>query len=97
MHEFGGTSSIDDSMIAGERQRDHSTHFWFSFDGNYAIRNFADGENRSLWRNDDGRKCVDVIHTKIADRECRAADVIWTKAAITGAVGKIAPLNGDSS
>ena len=94
VQEGRGARAVDDPVVARQRQRHHRPDAE-PVHGNHAIGDRPDRQNASLRRNDDRRERVDLVHPEVADREGRAGDVGRLQLARAGALGQVAPLNGD--
>jgi hypothetical protein len=92
-YEFGGTDSVDHTMIAGERQGHHRADPGLAVYGNDTICDRAYCENCGLRLNDDSCEGVDSEHAEVADGKRAAGKIVGPEFATASALGEIAPAN----
>ena len=97
VQKSGGLGSIHDAMVARKRDRHDGTYARQAAHSHHSIGDSSHGQNRGLWRRDDGAERVDSEHTQVADGKRPASDIGGPQASGFGALRKIFPLRSDLS
>src|SRR5581483_6542621 len=66
-------------MVARESQYHHRLNGWLTIDRHDSLCDATDRQDSGLRLIDDCVKCIHVVHTQVADRECAVADILESK------------------
>src|SRR5438046_3714430 len=82
--------AVDDAMVAAHPDRHAMTDddLIAVIDDRHFV-DFSDGENKALWRINDGGKAVDPHAAEIRHRKTPSLKFLWFHSLVAGAIGQV--------